>query len=171
MTAWATTIGRLFALHRAKLESIVVRRVRDRDAAADVVQDVFLRVLEAGPTGSEDGDTRVIFAATRNAAIDCGMTTARRAKLLAAVPPEQMAPAPSSSGANFEAKQAIAALDRALSELSPRAREIFVQHRVHGVPSAEIAGSLGISVSAVEKHLVRALRHCQSRLATHLGRD
>ncbi|WP_036261364.1 RNA polymerase sigma factor [Methylocapsa aurea] len=171
MTSWATTIGKLFVLHRAKLESIVMRRVRDREAAADVVQDVFLRMLEAGGAGSAEADTRVIYAATRNAAIDRGMMTARRARLLAALPPDQIAPAPTSSGANLESKQAIAALDQALAELSPRSREIFIEHRVHGVPIAAIAARLGISVSAVEKHLVRALRHCQSRLAAHLGRD
>lgn len=167
MTEWPDVIARLFARHRARLESLVTRRIRDRDMAAELVQDVFMRMLEAGGTGTDDGDRRVIYAAARNAAIDCGLMTARRSRLLASVLPEQMARAPVPPGAALEAKEAIAALDTALSELSPKAREIFILHRVEGEPTSRIAARFGISVSAVEKHLARTLRHCQKRLASH----
>lgn len=170
MTTWADTLGRLFALHRRKLESIVVRRVRDRETAAEIVQDVFVRVLAAGSKGSAEADQRIIYAAARNAAIDHGMMLARRTRLMAGVLCEQIVPPTASEIAKLEAKEAIETLDEALGELSPRTREIFLLHRVHGEPTAKIAAQFGISVSAVEKHLVRALRHCQIRLAPHLDR-
>ncbi|ACK52222.1 RNA polymerase, sigma-24 subunit, ECF subfamily [Methylocella silvestris BL2] len=169
MSTWPDAIGRLFARHRAKLEAIVVRRIRDRDAAADIVQDVFANVLASGTKGSQDADTRVLFAAARNAAIDRGLMTARRTRLLSSVLPEQIMPAPPSADAELESRQAIAALDRALEELTPRARQIFLMHRVYGASNMEIARRLGISVSAVEKQLARALRHCQNRLQDYLG--
>lgn len=52
-----------------------------------------------------------------------------------------------------------ARLDRVrqgLAELSPRTREIFLMHRMEGMKYREIAAELGITVSAVEKHIAKA---------------
>lgn len=168
MTAWAESIGRLFILHRARLEAIVAQRSRDRDGAADIVQDVFASMLATGSRGSPDADTRVLFAAARNAVIDQGLMATRRRRLMGKVLPEQIMTTPPAAGAELEAKQAIATLDCALKELSPRARQIFLMRRLDGASNDEIARWLGISVSAIEKQLARAARHCQSRLKDHL---
>lgn len=168
MTSWLAVVAELFAAHRGRLEVLVTRRVRDREAAEDIVQDIFARLLQAGSTGSLEADTRILYAAARHAAIDHSMMVVRRQGLLARRVPEQAVQPPPSAAAALEAKDALAALDRALAELSPRAREIFVLHRVNGMPNGEIAARLGITVSAVEKQLARAFRHCQKRLADHL---
>jgi RNA polymerase sigma-70 factor (ECF subfamily) len=47
----------------------------------------------------------------------------------------------------------------ALLSLPERTRTILILHRLEGLRQREIAQRLGISVSAVEKHLIRALRH------------
>lgn len=160
-------IAELFVTHRGRLEAIVMRRVRDRAAAEDIVQDVFVRILQAGSAGSPEADTRILYAAARHAAIDHAMTTARRSSLLAEHLPEQTAPVQASLSAALEARDTLVALDRALAELTPRAREIFILHRVEGLPNALIAARLGITVSAVEKQVARTFRHCQKRLGAY----
>jgi RNA polymerase sigma-70 factor (ECF subfamily) len=47
----------------------------------------------------------------------------------------------------------------ALLSLPERTRTIFLLRRLEGYSYRDIAGHLGISVSAVEKHLVKAIRH------------
>jgi RNA polymerase sigma factor (sigma-70 family) len=168
MTSWVSAVAELFTAHKGRLEALVTRRVRDRDTAEDIVQDVFTRLLHSGSAGSLEADTRILYAAARHAAIDHAMTTARRRFLLAGRVPEQVLPTEPSTTTALEAKDALAALDRALGELSPRARDIFILHRVDGLPNAAIAARLGITVSAVEKQLARTFRHCQKRLADHL---
>jgi len=44
-----------------------------------------------------------------------------------------------------------------LAALSPRTREVFLMHRVDGLKYREIAAQLGISQSAVEKHIAKAV--------------
>jgi RNA polymerase sigma factor (sigma-70 family) len=44
----------------------------------------------------------------------------------------------------------------ALESLGPRTREIFLLHRLDGLKYREIASQLGITVSAVEKHIAKA---------------
>lgn len=46
-----------------------------------------------------------------------------------------------------------------VAQLSPRTREIFLLHRLEGRKYREIAQELGISQSAVEKHIARAMAY------------
>ena len=45
----------------------------------------------------------------------------------------------------------------ALGTLSPRTRAVFLMHRIDGMKYREIAAQLGITMSAVEKHVARAV--------------
>lgn len=71
---------------------------------------------------------------------------------------------------DFSAERVISAREelelvvRTLEELPERTRAAFVLHRFEGLKYAEIARRLGVSVSAVEKHIIRALRHIGDRL-------
>lgn len=59
----------------------------------------------------------------------------------------------------FEGKEKIARLVAGLESLGERTRTVFVLNRFEGMSYAEVAATLGISVSAVEKHIMKALRH------------
>jgi RNA polymerase sigma-70 factor (ECF subfamily) len=58
----------------------------------------------------------------------------------------------------------VAALEKALKELSPRQRDILTAARVDDVPLSELALRFGISVRMVGKELRKALSHCGERL-------
>ncbi len=62
MICWRQRLERLFVFHGRRLEAMVARRVKDRDVAAEIVQDVFCRVLRAGSHGTLDDDTKVLYA-------------------------------------------------------------------------------------------------------------
>jgi RNA polymerase sigma-70 factor (ECF subfamily) len=51
----------------------------------------------------------------------------------------------------------------ALQELGQRTREVLMLCRLEQMKHAEIAREMGISVSSVEKHLVRAMTHLARR--------
>jgi RNA polymerase sigma-70 factor (ECF subfamily) len=55
-------------------------------------------------------------------------------------------------------------LEAALEELPLRCRQVFVLRRIDGLPPAEVAERLGITVNAVAKHVRIALRHCHARM-------
>jgi len=167
MTTWSDTIGALFLAHRQRLESMVTRRIRDRETAADIVQDVFARVLSGGRRAPAEESMRILYASARNAAIEHHRSSTRRARLLSSLLPAQCIAEEVGPDRRLEAKQALSALDAALGELSPRCRDIFIMRRVHGLSNQDIARAHGISVNSVEKHIARALRHCQTYLARH----
>lgn len=62
------------------------------------------------------------------------------------------------------ARQRLAILDRAIDELPPRCREVFLLRRYGEMAPGDIAERLGISRNMVEKHLRAALLHFAQRL-------
>ena len=58
-----------------------------------------------------------------------------------------------------------AALVRALEELPERTRDIFLMRRYEGLAYGDIAERLGISVSAIEKHVAKAVAYIARRMA------
>ncbi len=65
----------------------------------------------------------------------------------------------------LSSRQELEAVSAALEELGERTRKVFVLCRLDGMKHTQIAALLGISLSAVEKHLVRAFAHLAKRLA------
>jgi RNA polymerase sigma factor (sigma-70 family) len=65
----------------------------------------------------------------------------------------------------LEGKQQLECALSALEELPARTAQVFKLHRFDQVPCAIIAVRLKISVSAVEKHIMRATRHMAAAVA------
>jgi RNA polymerase sigma factor (sigma-70 family) len=57
----------------------------------------------------------------------------------------------------FAAEQRLLKIRRSLAALSERTQQAFFLHRLEGFSYAEIAQRLGVSVSAVEKHIANAV--------------
>lgn len=58
----------------------------------------------------------------------------------------------------LQGKEDLARLVAAIGDLPERTRQVFVLHRFEEMSYAAIARHLGISVSAVEKHIMKAIR-------------
>lgn len=61
-------------------------------------------------------------------------------------------------------REALELIATALTELPARTRDVFVLHRFEEMTCTKIAAQLGLSVSAVEKHIMKALRFLHDRL-------
>ncbi len=57
----------------------------------------------------------------------------------------------------LEARERLRRVQAGLEKLPPRTRQVFVMHRVQGMKLREISTSLGITQSAVEKHVAKAV--------------
>jgi RNA polymerase sigma factor (sigma-70 family) len=65
----------------------------------------------------------------------------------------------------YEGRERLERFVSALGGLPPRCRQVFLLQRYEGMTYTAIAKRLQISVSAVEKHMMRALLHLQTQLA------
>lgn len=155
-------LGRLARTEAAQLERRAARVVGGAHAA-DVVQDVFLKVWERAR--DRVALTPAYLArAVRNTAID----RLRREKLRRALPEfltehQYAAPAPTPEQGAVDADR-LARIETALRALPERRRHVFLMSRRLGCDHAEIAEALGLSVSTVTREIARALAACQAVL-------
>lgn len=136
------------------------------DDIDDMVQDVALRLHICSLGDTLENGRAYLYQVARSVVIDqqrrrrtraCG----RHLHLSASHEPiEERCPERVLKG-----KQELALALQALNELPERTMRVFKLHRFERVSHAAIAADIGISVSAVEKHIMRATRHMESALA------
>ena len=61
-------------------------------------------------------------------------------------------------------EQKLAIVIAAVNELPEKTRQVFKMQRLEQRDKADVAATMGISVNMVEKHLRRAIQHCQLKL-------
>lgn len=141
-----------------------------REDAEDLVHETFARLIAY--TGWREIDNVAAFASRvlKNLVVQ----EARRRKIM---PIHLMADlellmfSDDSPGTHrvVEARDELARLVTLIEELPPQCRKVMTLCKIYGLPYAEIAVQLGLSVSTVEKHVMKGLRLCAERLAAEPG--
>ena len=158
---------------RAPLMSFFRRRLRDPEAAADLTQDVFERLLRARQRGEVKDVEALVFVTASNLLKDLGRKTQHRDRaqdydfdgaLVSAVSRELLEDR--SPERIIQARDSVAAALQALNELGTRTRDVYVLFRLEGLKQAEIAALYGISRSTVEKDIMRATAHLTLRFGS-----
>lgn len=155
---------RLFLENRGRLEAVMFRRTGCRAAAADLVQELFLRLWNRR-ANLQDAGEGYLFRSACNLAIDHRRTENARAALDQRAAPSQLHAEPVPTDAAPAAKAELAAVDDALRRLPDRTRRAFWLNRMEGRSYDAIARDLGVSVSTVEKDMMRALAACRAAVA------
>ncbi|MGN8116606.1 RNA polymerase sigma factor [Labrys sp. 22185] len=159
MNSRSHDIETLYAAERPRLERTLRRKVRSRDAALDLIQDMFLRIWER--TSDTTGNASAFLTrCARNAAIDHLRSESRRERLQEGTLPSQYAASPATPFEILSARQNLQSLQDRIAALPRQTRHIFLLNRIHGHSFVEIAATLGISERAVAKHMARALAAC-----------
>jgi RNA polymerase sigma-70 factor (ECF subfamily) len=156
----------LFDRYRPALYAYFLRRTRQPADAEDLTHDVFLRLTRLDPATEIHNIEAFIFQTAVNLLRD----RARRAGAhgVAELLPTDPEPAAGEPGPErvLEAKVELKRVMDALGALSEKTRHIFILRRLEQMSCADIASFYGISVSAVEQHITKALAH----LARTVGR-
>jgi len=139
-------------------------KLGDRQAAADVAHDAYLRVMERASQERIDSPRAFLYRTALNLVIDEHRRNAvRRNEPLEVLDEEERYHAPSPHR-SLAQSQRLGMLQRALDELPALCRDAFLLRKLEGLSHDEIAERLGISRPLVEKHIVNAMKHCRLRM-------
>ena len=136
----------------------LTRLTRDEDVAEDCLQSAFVRLEEYRRHTRVDNVVGFLACAARNIALDEARKSRVRAKTSSGVY-ELLENCQDDQPLQDEAliaRERLSCARAVLTELPERTRTAFLMHRLTRAKYREIAVELGISVSAVEKHIARA---------------
>jgi RNA polymerase sigma-70 factor (ECF subfamily) len=165
----STDFDSLFRQYHRDLGAFAYGRLRDREAASDLVQDAFMRYIahEREIKVAPEAPRFFLWRIASNLILDIARRERRRGHAVALddVSALEIAdPAPSAER-RLAARQEYRVLRRALSDLPHNHRAALLWNRVEGLTHAAIAAKLGVSPSMVNKYIMRALAHCAARMA------
>jgi RNA polymerase sigma-70 factor (ECF subfamily) len=169
----------LVARHKTPVYNFVLRQLRSPAAAEDLVQDIFVRIIEnAGSFKHEARFTTWAYTIARNLCVD----HMRKASYRRHASLEQKADGENADGLSIAEKvsdphprasteRAAAAgeiqiaIVAAVDELPPDQKEVFLLREVANLPFSEIATITGAQENTVKSRMRYALERLQEALA------
>lgn len=156
-------VDRLFREHNDALIRFLVPRLHSRDAAREVAQEAYVRLLSLHDLGAVSFMRAFLYKTAANIAVDRQRRESVHARATDQPLFEEFAdsrtPERRTAGA-----QEIAQIQRWLEELPPKCRQAFLLNRFYGLDFAAVAEHMGFSERSARVYVERALEHCRQRM-------
>ena len=164
----------LYARHRGPLYRYLARQTRDREAASDLFQEVWSRVIAHRAQYEPRAPFRTfLFRIAHNCFIDHQRRSAVRREPIAAhsseleESPAERVPAPACETPHLRAEESefLARYRAALEELPAEQRDVFLLCQQSGLTLEEVATITGVGVETAKSRLRYALAKLRRALA------
>jgi len=151
---------------RASLMRFASRYFRRPQEIEDVVQEAFVKVIEAQHKRDIREPRAYLFKTTRNLALsELDRCDNRLTDTIGELLPELELLQTPSMEQQFESRQRFDTFCRAVRRLPTQGQRVYILRRVYGFSLKETAEHLGIKVKTVEAHLTKALVRCADYMA------
>jgi RNA polymerase sigma-70 factor (ECF subfamily) len=156
----------IFHIHQASLQKKVSSIIRDEKAAENIVQEIFLKLWDQRNELNITNHGAYLNKMATNAAIDY---LRQSRKLISFKKIHENYKAEGCTEMFLQNKELEAGIDKALCQLPPKCKIIFVLSRYHGLKYKEIAERLEISAKTVENQMGIALARMRRDLQPFLN--
>lgn len=158
----------LFSQWYAPLCRVAYRMVRDKDAAEDLVQEVFVKYWERNRDFNADEHPKAyLYKAVYNSSLNF-LTAQKRTVHTESERWEDWKSSGQTDGPLL-AQDVETAVENGLSDLPPGCKTVFLMSRNEEMTYTEIADNLGISIKTVEAQMSKALRILRQHLLPFLS--
>ena len=150
----------LMAEFRPALMRFFARRLISQNEIEDLVHDVFVRLVRNRRFADAEARKGYVFQTANSVLVDyIRRRTVSQARVQENVDPDTCEGVDLGPDRVLQGRQELARAVALLLELPERTRTVFILRRIEGMRFADIAARLGVSVSATEKHMQRAILH------------
>lgn len=161
----ATSFDQILRRYYRELNALAFARVRNREDAADLVQDAVVRFLLVDRDRKEGSPPLTsprsfLRSIVTNLAIDNARRNQRRGYVVPLDEGLEIADSAPLPDRVVAARQEYEAVRRVLNDMPARWRQALLLNRMENWSHARIAGQLGVSPTMVSKYILSALRRC-----------
>ena len=152
------------------LKRFLARFFSDRQDIEDVAQEAYLRAFVAEQQKDIEQPKAFLFRIARNLALT---ELTRKSKKITDYLEECGASVVIECGAaadsEVEAQESFGLYCEAVAAMPEKCRQVFLLRKVHGLAHKEIAERMSLSVSSVEKYLLRGILECRAFVEAREG--
>lgn len=167
----SSAVETAFLLYERAIKRVIARITGSRTDVDDLAQELFLRTVAAEAQRTIENPKAYLFEAARNIARTERATRTRRVLDVIEDSVEAVEADLAARDLSAEAvtigRERFAMFCEGIALLPPQCRRVFLMCKVYGKSHKEIASSLGISESTVEKHIGTALARCAAYIRAH----
>lgn len=165
--AWGVTVSKVldeYVRQEGALKAYLRRRSRAGRDADDLAHEVFIRAFNVEASQPVNEPRALLFKIAHNLAVSELRAAGNKPMLSLDEPAAEIGDGRPSAEDEIEGRAKFAAFMRAVAALPKQTGRVFLMRRVNGLSQRETAAQLGISESAVEKHVALGLARCTAYL-------
>jgi RNA polymerase sigma factor (sigma-70 family) len=156
-----TLVYDAFIKYQAPLKRFISRFLRCPYDIEDVAQEAFLRAYSTEKGRQIEQPKSFLFRIAKHIALTQLTQKSRQiTDYIEDFDESEVFPGGDSTEDEVIARQTLGIHCEAIAELPPQCRRAYIMRKVYGMSHKEIAGRLAISVSTVEKHLIKGVKQC-----------
>lgn len=146
---------------RSSLMRFAFRYFKHPQEIEDVVQEAFVKIVEAKHRTDIQHPKSYMFRTVRNLALkQLHKSDYRLTDTVGDFLPETVLHETPTLEHQFESRQRFELFCRAVRQLPVKCQKVYILRKVYGFSQREIAERMGISLKTVEAHLTKAIVRC-----------
>ena len=154
-------LGVVYGEMRSALLRFASRYFKKPQEIEDVVQEAFVKVIEAQHQRDIHSPKSYLFRTTRNLALtQLEKSSYKLTDTVGDLLPETDLTSTGTLEEQFESRQNFELFCRAVRQLPIKCQRVYILRRVYGFTHKEIAERMDISAKTVEAHLTKAIVRC-----------
>lgn len=166
-SAWGVAVSKVldeYVRQEGALKGYLRRRSRGGRDVDDLAHEVFIRAFNVEASQPVSEPRALLFKIAHNLTISELRAAGNTPMLSLDEPAAEVGDGRPSAEDEIEGRAKFTAFMRAVAALPKQTGRVFLMRRVNGLSQRETAARLGISESAVEKHVALGLARCTAYL-------
>lgn len=151
----------VFLEHYVGLRQMLLLKTQDPTLTDDLLQDLYLKIRQIKNFSEIKDIKSYVFRMGRNLLTDFYRSQIRSEQWVQSQ--SLLTEQSTNMNETLEKQQKLNVFQQALEELPETCQQVFRLNRVEGLTHTEIAEKMDISVSWVEKNIMKAMKHCQAK--------
>lgn len=158
----STPVLDAYIRHESSLKRFISRFMRGSHDVEDIAQEAFLRAYAVERGRVIELPKSFLFRIAKHVALSqLGKKSRQITDYIEETDDPSVIQSQGSAEEEVSARQLLGVHCEAVAELPPQCRQVYLLRKVHGLTHREISLQLGITVSTVEKHLIKAVERCE----------